>query len=256
MAEDRDDAPEAERLKFLAELVKKLADVFEFALRLISHPITTVFGALEKREDKERFKEAFYFLAAMLCIWFVLEIPMFLYRGIKLGVLSGLVLFAVEVIAYFLLAVSYSLVLHLLLRIWGVRSDLPHTIPAYFYTSISIPVYAILVYPLDFLKYHVIDKAGTIEILLRPAEYARIQGEVLQVWGRNWAGILNLLQVVVNIWAVVVFVYLSIILARWYRAKYFRCFSATSLVFVLISAFERFVLEPVSAYIEVLFAKS
>src|SRR5207249_3427764 len=102
-------------------------------------------------------------------------------------------------------------VLHLLLRIWGVRSDLPHTIPAYLYTSVSIPVYAILIYPLDFLKYHVIDKAGTIEILLRPVEYARIQEEVLQEWGRNWASIFNLLGIVVNVWAIVVFVFLSII---------------------------------------------
>ncbi len=71
MTGDRDEAPDAERLKFLAELVKKLADVFYFAVRLVSHPITTAFGALEKPEDKERFKEAFYFLAEMLCIWFV-----------------------------------------------------------------------------------------------------------------------------------------------------------------------------------------
>ena len=256
MTGDRDEAPDAERLKFLAELVKKLADVFYFAVRLVSHPITTAFGALEKPEDKERFKEAFYFLAEMLCIWFVLEIPMFLYRGIKLGVLSGLSLFAVEVVAYFLFAVFCSLVLHLLLRIWRVRSDLPHTIPAYLYTSISIPVYAILVYPLDFLKYHVIDKAGTIEVLLRPFEYDRVQGQVLQEWGRNWVILFNLLQVVVNIWAVVVFLYLSVILARWYRAKYFQCFGATFLIFILISVLERFVLDPISAYVEVLFAKS
>jgi hypothetical protein len=249
-------APDPGDKHVLLQLGNRFGQILYFSLRLISHPIITVFSRLEIASDEERITEAVYFLGAMISLWFVIEIPMFIHRGIRAATPSGSLFFVCQVIIYLLLASVYGGVLHILLRAFGVRSTLVHTAPCFFYTGIEIPPYAFLIYPMYLVKYWVIDKAGTVAILLDRAKYGQIQDEILQRLGRNWQIGLCVSNILVNAWAVVVFIFLSIVISKWYRARYWRCAVATLVLFVFISVFERFLLEPASEMIEVLFARS
>jgi hypothetical protein len=240
--------------------VTRLNDLFWFTLGLVSHPVKTVLSQLSKEDDKERIREAVYFLVAMLLLWYVIEVPLFLWRGIKSATLNGFLFLVVQFVFYFLTSTLYAVVLHLTLRALRVRSDLPHTIPCFFYASgVIIPLYAVLIYPSELVKYRVVDRAARIEVLLHPVEYSRIESEVLQQLGRRWEIFLSVSQMVTSIWSIVVFVFLSVILSKWYWrtqwswTRYLRCLAATGLVYVFISVLERF-LEPVFVHLEVLFS--
>src|SRR5204863_167919 len=120
-------------------------------------------------------------------------------------------------------------------------SDLGHTIPCYFYTCLAIPLTAIPRYPGDFLEYAIIDRAKTVTIILRPADYARLEEEVLREWGKGWQIGIWICGIAITVLATVVFLFLSRILSRWYRAKYWRCLSACLIGLVLVSLTEMFV---------------
>ncbi len=255
-------SPEHQDNNIFLVFLRKLTDTFLFTLALVSHPFKTVSSELRKEDDRERIREAVYFLVAMLLLWYVIEVPLFLSRGIKTATLSGFLFLVVQLVFYFLTSILYAVVLHLTLRALWVPSKLAYTIPCFFYASgVIIALYAILIYPSDLVKYRVVDKAGTIEILLHPVQYSRMKSEVLQQLGRGWEIFQSVSQILTNIWSIVVFVFLSVILSKWYWktnwswTRYFRCFAATFLVYVFISVLERF-LEPVEQHIEILFSRA
>jgi len=241
--------------KHILELiVDRLSETLWFILELVSDPIKTVLAELRVTDDKERFKKASYFLGAMLALWFVVEIPIFLHRGIKPVVLSGLLFIGVYLVLYFFIALAYSFVLHVALKVFCVKPKWRQTIPCYFYTSVALPLFALLNYAPDLTKYRVIDKAGSIQVLLRPGEYSQTYAEVVQQSGRGWEILLGVSGLLVSSLSLVVFVFLSVILSKWYRKKLWRCLVPTLFVWILISAFEQLALEPLSAHLEVLVA--
>jgi hypothetical protein len=256
MGRDGDsDVPDVGEKHWIVQLLNEFAKVLHFSIKMSSHPIDAVSYRLQTPDDLQRIKEALFFFGAMLSFWFVIECPMFIVRGINAATPSGLLFFVFEVISTLLLYSLYGYVLHLALRIFRVRSEPMHTIPCFFYAGIGIPLYALLAYPMDILKYHVIDKVGTFAILLEPAQYAQVQTEIMLHSGKIWQIAVQLSNVLVDIWAIVIFGFLSVIISKLYRARYWKCLVGTLVLLIFITEFEHYLLEPVSAEVEVLFAK-
>ena len=235
-----------------------LADTLYFTFKLLANPIKNVLERLDDDDDSRRFREAFSFLVAMVAVYFVIEITLLYQSGIRLNLnVTLFFLFLIELVAYAFVLFAFAVILHGSLRMFRVPSDLLHrTLPCFFYyAAIVVPIYALLSYFPDLVEYKVVEKAG-VRILLQPAELSRMTDELVNQGGKAYKVAYYVCGGLVTLWSFVGVFYLSKVLSKFYRIRFFRCLFATLLAYFINSGIETFAVKPVFATVQEAFIQA
>jgi hypothetical protein len=227
----------------LQSVLDSPADIVFFTFNLLCHPIKTVLSRLADNDDRRRFRQAFYYLVAMLCVYSVIEIILLYHSGFRD---VRLFYFLVEIATYLFISFINAAILHVFLKMFRVQSDLLHTLPCFFYyAAIVIPIYAVLNYFPDLVEYKVVEKAG-IGILLQPSEWSRMTDELLREWGTASERAYSVCYWLVVLWTLVCLGFLAKVLGKFYQRRWLTCFLAGFLALGIISLIETFGVKPVS----------
>lgn len=220
-----------------------LAHFFNSPLRFL----TDLRGALT---EQERFRRAARFAIFIMVIWFVLEIPVFAYRGLQLGTLRGVTFFAVQLLEFLILFLSYGFLLHVCLRLLGVRSVLPVTLSIFLYFTAMVPIRTVLGVPDELVDYWTVGKAKDPFVVQHPEKYRAAREDVLAERGSQFRVVLRLSVWATNVFVVFAFALLALAVGQEYEAPWWRTVPASLIVVGLVSLAEVFVLNPVESWIE------
>jgi Domain of unknown function (DUF1772) len=206
----------------------------------------------------------------MVALCFVIEIIVLFNSGIRFNIGATLFFFFVlEFVAYVLVLFAFAFILHGLLRVFRVPSNLVWTLPCFiYYVAVVIPIYALLSIPSDLVEYALIGKVGA-GILLRPGELSRMTTDLLNQWGNAFKVAYYVCGIAVTLWSFVGVGFLSAVLSKFYWKKshpkrpgtpdrkwFLWYLFAALLAYIIISPIETFVIKPISAKVQVIITQA